>query len=1372
MKLTSRSLMVVRAVVVLSAMLSSAAVQWLGAQTPQPPVPVEGSLPGEKHVAPRRGFNLFATADLAASGMRGAGQFYWAVSNIGPCADGHTLYGDGIGCGGHTGAGMYEVVLSAGVPLTDFQKIRAVHDDARYHLGPQGFTELSTHLRVGGGSQDWGPADNSFGKLFSGIVSTSDGSCRDNTQRRNNFMGTNITLLAGSDCPETWPATGFDGPRNIGDSAFIRLKQRQGSAFTFDWFRVPAAERSSRFLGTFSTYGEISDHFAEALESYGRVTPKGADRDPTRNGFPLGLDVRFEAFSFGKPALANAVFWQMIVVNNSKDVYGVGIDYDSLYMGFMQGIGIGSDANPSQYALPHRNAILMVRSGVHIGCNGATPSLPGVGGCANSGFRTSHGSGVLMLKSPIGDTRNKLLSRPGPFYDPSSPYADDTITFNHHHQCGFGLNCFGSTTGLNDRRGFGMISSTEENVLDGRVATEITLAQQWATFRPKAHPAPGNARFNRYVPGTWSYENKVRPPVLSPAQRQDTLFFDSCEGTGFLTIPNQNGGRPLPSCSVAFSDTMPGKQTNSGPGNIGGVMTAGPFPLRAGDSTSFIISWFAERDSIGLEALTDRITQEYLRFFAGPAAPPAPTIGGAEVASAQERQASGQQPVVRLFFSDDPETAVDSHFTRFAQDVRTSPDPYFRRLRILNAALADSIDRAASNNLAELLIFRSCDNGRTFTTRASCAPALGARLDGPNQPYATIRANASGEIPNTWTDSSVVPGITYLYSLVPRSRGLTVGVIDVDPTDRTAACLADTTYTACRKVGNILAVADTMIGAIATEGPSTAKVYVPISLPSGGRAPSALTSTRAGSATLPIEIALGQRVTAGDYRSVFGNRFIVQQTTNTVTNATTSVVRVQSLIPSATRAGVNFTDFVEREIILAGDGPIDITGATYAPTIGTGVGTRVETDTISGLGFVLARGNQPLFLTLAVNANPLAPTTPPSFLRREDFPGFILSVDQRQANVLRQQVLRPNGDSIPLTAPTYAGVDFRPPSGSRLAGRGQYTFTFVDDPFGHGPSLTLGNSASIVASAFSASIAGRNVGAVGDTSARIRALAALFPFTAASARPIRFPFTVTSATGNPVILVGYARTAERRLAGPDTGTFLLGSGSDTLRVPADSLFWLPGDAFAILEIVENDSVNAGRVVLDPLTNERVKQTDTVVSFLPARLGCRTPRIACNPLSSGRGATGYLRYEPDTRLIINYPIPFTAMSDVDIRVNGPVPLADLSSASLNSVRVIPNPFVLRSQYQVPDMNGRGEPRIMFSGLPARGVLRIYSVSGQFLQQLTWQPGELEGEGSGDLHWNLRARGGGLVASGLYVYVITAHDERGRQVNARGKFVIIR
>lgn len=1315
--------------------------------------------PGEPpYNAPRNGFALFGNADFAGTGMRVSGGMSWGVTNIGPCMGTFGVPFQENGCGAYQGASTtFEVVFTAGAGPSDFRKIRSVWPGVNGHLGPQGYTQLSQHLRVGAGSQDWGPGDNTLGSLFSGVTSTSDGSCRDNTTRGNNNMNPGFTLLAGSDCPPTW-AGSFNGPRVLNDSAFIRLQQAQGNDFSFDYWKVDPADQSATALGSFSTYGVVTDHFAEAIASYGSVTKIGGQARPARNGFPLGLDVHFQAFTFNRPQIANVVFYQALVINNSEQVYGVGVDYDSLYMGVMNGMLHGGQ-NPSMYAEPQRNAFISVPNAVNPGCNNGTP-IPNPCAPQPGGFDAGHGYAMIVLKSPIGDTRNKLLTRPGAFFNPTSRFADDTITFNHHHACGFGIACFSSTIALNDRRGYGLISSTEANVLDGRDPASLSAIQQWATFRPKAHPVQPNAVFNRYVPGTWSYENK---PFREPGSGvQDTIFFQTCDGEGFI----ERDGRLLPRCSVTYSDTMPGKQVNRGPGNVGNASTAGPFPLKAGDTTSFVFAWLAEGDSAAFEAMINAAIDAYLNFYLGPDAPPVPRIASVEVASAEERFAVNGDPFVRLVFTDEPETYVDPFFDRYASDLRTSTDPFFTRLRTFNPDLADRVEEIAQNNFAELWIFKSCDGGTTFTNDADCAgdPTVGPRgtLGLGWQPYAIIEADANGNIPNTFTDGNVIPGITYLYSLVTRSRGLTVAINDVDP----ATCAPPYTGDGCTPIQRILTIADTAGSTIQTSGPTTATVYVPISLPAGGVPGSFVATTVSGSSTLPISVNVGANAPGGDYRLIFGNRFILTEETDTLTGAITSTVRVQTVIPSATRNGTTITNFVERETVLFGPGRVDLTGFDYTPSTLTAAGKTIRIDTVSALGFALAQGSRPLFVSTTLSGAVM----PEAFANRGDFPGFRLAFTQQDANVLQlERIVRENGDTIAVLLQNANAVQFRQESSTRRQGRGAYEFRFQDDAFGPGVPFSVQGTVEQIGPAVTASLASRAVADTGATTNQINEIVkAVVPAYDGRLRAVRFPFTVVSGSGSRAILAAPART----ITGA-TNTLLIGNGADTIRVPVDSLDWLPGDPFVILEVVEREVVDgSGNVVIDDETGLRRMQLDTVVAFAPTVLGCNTPRERCNPARfPGPGGTGYLPYQDGWKLVINYPFPFTEQSEIALRIDGQNRAVAFARSDLDKIRVVPNPFVVQSAYDDIGGGRRGDPRLMFSGVPTRGSLRIYSVSGQFLQELTWEPGDLE-SGSGDLPWNLRTREGTAVAGGLYIYVLTANDADGKKVNARGKFVIIR
>jgi len=87
-----------------------------------------------------------------------------------------------------------------------------------------------------------------------------------------------------------------------------------------------------------------------------------------------------------------------------------------------------------------------------------------------------------------------------------------------------------------------------------------------------------------------------------------------------------------------------------------------------------------------------------------------------------------------------------------------------------------------------------------------------------------------------------------------------------------------------------------------------------------------------------------------------------------------------------------------------------------------------------------------------------------------------------------------------------------------------------------------------------------------------------------------------------------------------------------------------------------------------------------------------------------------------------------------------------------------------------------PQIHFIGVPPEGTIRIYSVSGQFLQELKWTASDLQLSGNdrpnGDLAYNLRTREGLELASGLYLYVLEATGPQGGNQVQRGKFVIFR
>jgi hypothetical protein len=156
-----------------------------------------------------------------------------------------------------------------------------------------------------------------------------------------------------------------------------------------------------------------------------------------------------------------------------------------------------------------------------------------------------------------------------------------------------------------------------------------------------------------------------------------------------------------------------------------------------------------------------------------------------------------------------------------------------------------------------------------------------------------------------------------------------------------------------------------------------------------------------------------------------------------------------------------------------------------------------------------------------------------------------------------------------------------------------------------------------------------------------------------------------------------------------------------------------------------------------------------------------------------GATGYTPVASGDQLAFAYYAGLDATSAYTFDVTGAAAgsgITLVTDSALRTIRVVPNPFVLYSQYQTSVL----ESRILFTNVPPTGTLRIYTVAGQFVQQITWTPTDLSGDG--DLYYDLQTRGGRDLASGLYLWVVTAprnpQDASGPTVQARGKFVVIR
>jgi len=92
--------------------------------------------------------------------------------------------------------------------------------------------------------------------------------------------------------------------------------------------------------------------------------------------------------------------------------------------------------------------------------------------------------------------------------------------------------------------------------------------------------------------------------------------------------------------------------------------------------------------------------------------------------------------------------------------------------------------------------------------------------------------------------------------------------------------------------------------------------------------------------------------------------------------------------------------------------------------------------------------------------------------------------------------------------------------------------------------------------------------------------------------------------------------------------------------------------------------------------------------------------------------------------------------------------ELADADLSRITVVPNPFIAANEIQ----RGRGTQRILFTQLPPRATIRIYTVSGNLVRILE------HSDGSGTAEWDVRTRFDLIVSSGIYYWHVTTPDGR--------------
>ena len=612
--------------------------------------------------------------------------------------------------------------------------------------------------------------------------------------------------------------------------------------------------------------------------------------------------------------------------------------------------------------------------------------------------------------------------------------------------------------------------------------------------------------------GKWDYNNDGV---------QDTIYVPACGKQGCVTI---------------YSDTIAGGFRNNF-GNILNTVSAGPFRLKAADTTQFLFAFSAAPDSIQIRQVVDGAINSYLTNYEGPQPYtfPAVAVGKTYSISSAELIDStrfgiadasiGAQITIRM-----PNiNPIDPYMVRQVAKVRADSakgDPTTLRILRLNPGLLNRLSARAVDNLAAVYIFKSCDGGTSFTTvsgnSGTCTTAPTRTVDNGTpafqwRPWSSVLY--TGGLPATGSiTEAIMAGKGYTYSFVTRSRGFS----DFKIVDSTSAGFIATDVQST--LGFPL---DTINSALATSGPSVIQVYAPITNVAGRNFARVDTATISGNASQSLVYGSVSNDVNGTSRLVYGNQFIVRKTVDTVTSATTTTVNVRWVLPNAatSAAGPATANFLAREQSFSVNSNIPVRVGANLLIPGTFRGTsgssRVYLDTIAAPasypGFAWVTGdNKPIFVIndqYAANrerdqqASPLYPgytVVPRDSANAAN--GFAQEVTPFGVLRDRNFVIRGPGDTLSTAARNFI-AQVQPISGKRTKG-GRYSLNWQVDPWGPKAPFRLDPVADLQGTVTASLLeATAKATTITETSAAVAALVG-----ATAARPLqrmRVPFTVT-----------------------------------------------------------------------------------------------------------------------------------------------------------------------------------------------------------------------------------------------------------------------
>lgn len=128
-------------------------------------------------------------------------------------------------------------------------------------------------------------------------------------------------------------------------------------------------------------------------------------------------------------------------------------------------------------------------------------------------------------------------------------------------------------------------------------------------------------------------------------------------------------------------------------------------------------------------------------------------------------------------------------------------------------------------------------------------------------------------------------------------------------------------------------------------------------------------------------------------------------------------------------------------------------------------------------------------------------------------------------------------------------------------------------------------------------------------------------------------------------------------------------------------------------------------------------------------------------------------ESEGKMVIRTSKPFNQSDKFTFTLNAADLNKDDAKASLDKIKVVPNPYVVTHAAEArllsTQTSGRGEREIRFTYIPPNSKISIYTVRGELIKTLYHDDLYV-----GDVFWNLRTDENMDVAYGIYVYVVEA------------------